>query len=43
MPDPIAISTDADGVRLLAWNRPETLNAMNDALWDATRDALRGA
>lgn len=32
--------TDADGVRLLTWNRPEALNALNDELWDATRDAL---
>jgi len=35
--------TDDDGVRLLRWNRPEALNAMNDELWDATRDALVGA
>jgi enoyl-CoA hydratase/carnithine racemase len=35
--------TDADGVRLLTWNRPDALNAMNDELWDATRDALLGA
>jgi enoyl-CoA hydratase/carnithine racemase len=34
---------DADGVRLVTWNRPEALNAMDDALWDATRDALIGA
>ena len=34
---------DADGVRLVTWNRPEARNAMNDALWDATRDALLGA
>jgi enoyl-CoA hydratase/carnithine racemase len=32
--------TDADGVRLVTWNRPEALNALNDELWDATRDAL---
>ena len=35
--------TDADGVRLVTWQRPEALNAMNDVLWDATRDALVGA
>lgn len=34
---------DADGVRLVTWNRPEARNAMNDELWDATRDALLGA
>ena len=35
--------TDADGVRLLRWNRPEALNALNDELWDATRAALVSA
>jgi len=35
--------TDGDGVRLVRWNRPEALNAFNDALWDATTDALRTA
>lgn len=32
--------TDGDGVRLVTWNRPDALNALNDELWDATRDAL---
>jgi enoyl-CoA hydratase/carnithine racemase len=35
--------TDGDGVRLVTWNRPDALNALNDELWDATRDALVGA
>lgn len=34
---------DGDGVRLIRWNRPEALNAFNDEVWDATRDALTGA
>lgn len=36
-------TADADGVRLITWNRPDALNALNDELWDATRDALVGA
>jgi enoyl-CoA hydratase/carnithine racemase len=39
----LATITDGDGVRLVTWNRPDALNAMNDELWDATRDALVGA
>jgi len=35
--------TDGEGVRLVQWNRPEALNALNDELWDATREALRSA
>ncbi len=38
----LTISDDA-GVRLVTWTRPEAMNAMNDELWDATRDALTGA
>ena len=34
---------DGDGVRLVTWNRPEALNAFNDEVWDATRDALASA
>lgn len=34
---------DGDGVRLVRWNRPDALNAFNDEVWDATRDALAGA
>jgi enoyl-CoA hydratase/carnithine racemase len=41
--EPIITIDDADGVRLVTWNRPEARNAMNDALWDATREALQGA
>lgn len=43
MPTPTITIDDADGVRLVTWNRPEARNAMNDELWDATRDALLGA
>ena len=35
--------TDADGVRVIRWNRPEALNAFNDEVWDTTRHALLGA
>jgi enoyl-CoA hydratase/carnithine racemase len=35
--------TDGDGVRIVRWDRPEALNALNDELWDATRDALESA
>lgn len=35
--------TDADGVRVVRWNRPDALNAFNDEVWDATRNALTSA
>jgi enoyl-CoA hydratase/carnithine racemase len=34
---------DANGVRTLTLNRPEALNAFNEALYDATTEALRAA
>jgi enoyl-CoA hydratase/carnithine racemase len=40
---PTVTIEDADGIRLVTWNRPEALNAFNDELWDGTRDALLGA
>ena len=43
MPEPLTTVKDAEGVRIVTWNRPEARNAFNDALWDATRDALREA
>jgi enoyl-CoA hydratase/carnithine racemase len=36
-------SDDVNGVRTLTLNRPEALNAFNEALYDATTIALRGA
>jgi enoyl-CoA hydratase/carnithine racemase len=43
VPTPTVTIADADGVRLVTWNRPDALNAFNDELWDGTRDALLGA
>jgi enoyl-CoA hydratase/carnithine racemase len=34
---------DADGVRVVTWERSEALNAMSLDMWDATRDALDSA
>ena len=41
--DDIVLIEDADGVRVVTFNRPEALNAFNQALWCAVRDALAGA
>ena len=38
--DVLVATHDADGVRTLTLNRPEALNAFNEALYDATTDAL---
>lgn len=42
-PDPVVLVEDADGVRLITFNRPEALNAFNQVLWVAVRDALAAA
>jgi enoyl-CoA hydratase/carnithine racemase len=42
-PGDLVLVDDADGVRLVTFNRPEALNAFNQALWCAVRDALVGA
>jgi enoyl-CoA hydratase/carnithine racemase len=39
----VLLVDDADGVRLLTLHRPDRLNAFNQALWCATRDALADA
>lgn len=36
----VVLIEDGDGVRLLTFNRPDSLNAFNQALWCAVRDAL---
>lgn len=40
---PIVLVEDADGVRLVTFNRPEALNAFNQELWVAIRDTLADA
>jgi enoyl-CoA hydratase/carnithine racemase len=42
-PSELVLVDDADGVRLVTFNRPTALNAFNQALWCAVRDALAGA
>jgi enoyl-CoA hydratase/carnithine racemase len=42
MAAPVRID-DADGVRVVTWERAEALNAMSVDMWDATRDALDSA
>jgi len=41
--DDVVLIEDGDGVRLLTFNRPDALNAFNQALWCAVRDALAEA
>lgn len=35
--------SDGSGVRVVRWNRPARLNAMNNELWEGTLEALEGA
>lgn len=42
-PEPPVLVHDADGVRLVTFNRPTKRNAFNQALWYAVADALREA
>lgn len=42
-PSDVVLVEDADGVRLVTFNRPDALNAFNQAQWCAVADALAGA
>lgn len=42
-PAPVLIVEDSNGVRSLTFNRPESLNAFNQALWGASAEALEEA
>ena len=43
MSEPLLLVEDADRVRRLTFNRPDKLNAFNNALYEAAADGLRAA